>query len=254
MEDILTSIVFDILRDLPPEQGILPFLAQAEDNSHGNPFAGLTDAKAEFRMWPTYREKNCNSCQPDVEISITSPSGRRIIVCIEAKYLSGKSSLEDDGIAYHQEQPKPPTDQLAREWQNLISIAATENAEPVLIYLTAHVGYPSQDIEASKMVFQQKCPSARQAFSCLWLSWHHLHRIITHTNVEVLERLDKVLEKLNLKFFDGIQFRPVGYLDWQFVAKPVKTYKAPGLAKATAAASYDFSFTPIESIDWRFNP
>jgi hypothetical protein len=254
MEDILTSIVFDVLRDLLPEQGVLPFLVQAKGDSHSNLFAGPTGAKAEFRMWPSYREKGCNSCQPDVDILIAWPSGRKLLVCIEAKYLSGKSSLEDDGVAYRQEQPAPPTDQLAREWQNLVSIAATRKAEPVLIYLTAHVGHPSQDIEGSKTAFQQRCPGAKLAFSCLWLSWRHLHRITAHSDVKALKRLNQVLEKLNLKFFDGIQFEPIGYIDWQFAAVRAKTRKASSVAKATAATSYGFSFAPVEPIEWRFSP
>jgi hypothetical protein len=254
MEDILTSIVFDVLRDLSPEQGVLPFLRQARGDSHNNPFAGLTGAKTEFRMWPSYREKNCNSCQPDVDILIAWPDGRNTLVCIEAKYLSGKSSMEDDGVVYHQEQPEPPIDQLAREWQNLASIAANGKAEPVLIYLTAHVGYPSQDIEASKTAFSKKCPDAKLAFSCLWLSWRHLHRITAHSDVEVLKRLNQVLEKLNLKFFDGIQFEAIGYIDWQFAAVPARARKASGVAKSIAASSYNFSFATMEPIEWRFSP
>ena len=49
MEDILTSIVFDVLRYLPPDQGILPFFAHASSpDGKQRPFA---NAEAGVHGW-----------------------------------------------------------------------------------------------------------------------------------------------------------------------------------------------------------
>jgi hypothetical protein len=169
MEDILTSIVFDTLRYLPPGNGILPFLANAATPDGLKPFAErvLTGASITYKFWPGYSQPHCNGCEPDVELLITWPTAETTLVFVEAKYHSGKSSKEaDDIVNEDDQQPAPPVDQLAREWQNLDSLASERNAEPLLIYLTGHVGCPQADIKDSQEVFKRKCPKAPRKFNC----------------------------------------------------------------------------------------
>ena len=152
MEDILTSNVFGLFRYLSPDEGLLPFLALAEEGDRRRPLATLPAAStAEYQFWPGYRERDCIFCEPDVLIRITEPTGKRHIVLVEAKFHSGKSSEEDD-------QSIAPYDQLAREWDNLVCLAEDEGASAWLVYLTADYGYPFEDVEASRAAFHDKRP------------------------------------------------------------------------------------------------
>src|SRR5688572_26865013 len=95
-EDVLTSLVFGLLKHLPPEHGLLPFLARAEYPEGTRPLAALAGGTVvEYVFWPWYEVTECHGCEPDVELRLTEPSGKRWLVMVEAKYESGKSSLED---------------------------------------------------------------------------------------------------------------------------------------------------------------
>ena len=95
------------------------------------------------------------SCEPDVLIRIDPPEGDRYLVLIEAKYRSGKSS-DREPTANQTESNEPIQDikdQLAREWQQPRLLAAKETRAPVLIYLTADVSYPREELIESQTSF-----------------------------------------------------------------------------------------------------
>lgn len=121
MEDILTSNVFGLLKYLPPQEGLFPFLAQATTPPpRGNPLAflsttpGIRQEDVTYQFWPLWStHKEWRKCEPDVVLRITTPEGK-VAVLVEAKYRSGKSSEADE------REDTPPNDQLAREWGYLL--------------------------------------------------------------------------------------------------------------------------------------
>jgi hypothetical protein len=73
---------------------------------------------------------------------------QKIIILVEAKYLSDKSSEANEEGA--------PLDQLAREWDNLTSLAHREKATSILLFVTADIGFPKKSIEDSRQEYAQK--------------------------------------------------------------------------------------------------
>ena len=73
LEDILTSNVFGLLKYLPPEEGLFPFLSHAQTLDGRRPLEGaVPGAKVEYQFWPWYAEEDCNACEivdpgPNVE-------------------------------------------------------------------------------------------------------------------------------------------------------------------------------------------
>lgn len=228
MEDILTSNVFGVLKYLPPGNVLVPFLSKASLPEGKWPLADLpADVKVEYEFWPWLEESGCDGCEPDVLIRIACSDGKKILVLIEAKYRSSKSSEEDEG--------ERPNDQLAREWDNLSRLAARESAKPVLIYLTADVRCPVEDIEASQKELVSK--RVEKAKIC-WLSWRHLPFLITDSSPEILRDLVGVLRRLNLTFFEGFsRVAAPARIQWTFSGKP---------------ARFDWTCLQIEELKWGF--
>lgn len=244
MEDILTSSVFGTLQYLPPEGGLFPFL-QCTRFPNGGGFNALEfgpGTNVEYEFWPQLHERvpggcnedRCIPCEPDVLLKIKPPVGRSIYILVEAKFRSGKSSdATDSEVA--------PTDQLAREWDNLVELAYRRNAEPHLIYLTADVGIPGEEIQASEREYLSKRP-AGAAFSCGWLSWRHLERVIRKLNEQgvdnpCLRDLTRLCRRLDLHFYDGISKITPEALHWRF---------------QTAAQVFNWLDRTPEDITWRF--
>ena len=208
MEDILTSNVFGLLKYVPPEEGLLNYLALAEDKD-GKYLGSLNDGSKvsiEYDFWPWWEESNCIGCEPDVVLKLKLPDKQELLILIEAKYLSGKSSEADELY-------DAPTDQLAKEWDNLV-IRAGASKRPVLIYLTAHYGYPLDEIEDAVREFRRKRPdSARPVI--YWLSWRHLYKVCECSHTPVLADIRCLLERFNFKFFDGVTIEYT-HISWSF--------------------------------------
>lgn len=214
MEDILTSNVFGLLRYLPPQRGLLPFLAQAR-SLKGRRLempGAVPGVQVDTAFWPTLAEQGCAPCEADVLIRITWPGrhGRRFLVLVQAKYRSGKSSEADESSTV-------PFDQLAREWGNVESLARSESREPVLVYLTAGVGPPVEDIRRAEADHSAKASRTSLPFECHWLSWRHLVPVAeSRTDSDspalaslLLEDLGEMLNRLDLVFFGGFS-RQIG--------------------------------------------
>lgn len=220
MEDVLTSNVFGVLKYIPLEAALIPFLSKARTPGGEFPLASLSSyAEATFEFWPWLEEPNCTPCEPDLLIRINYPHGEKILVLIEAKYRSGKSSEEEPNTSCAQSE-LPPKDQLSREWKNLKSLAEKESAQPVLIYLTADIGCPTEEIEAS----QQALENRKQVRGTIcWLSWRHLPAIIVNSEHEMLRDLAAVLHRLSLIFLGGFsKFVSPGPIRWTFVSRKIK--------------------------------
>ena len=224
MEDILTSNVFGLLKYVPPGEGLLNYLALAEDEDGNQPLKYLrslnevSQDSISYEFWPWWKEPNCYGCEPDVVISLKISAQKKLLVLIEAKYLSGKSSEAD-------EVDDTPTDQLAREWDNLSVMANTPDEHPVLIYLTAHYAYPNQDISGAISEFREKRQNSLSPV-IYWLSWRHLYQMCENSQHPVLSDIKLLLYRLGLEFFDGIAMDNVNVpwsfevvFDWQAVSR-----------------------------------
>ena len=224
MEDILTSNVFGTLQYLPPSQALLPFIAKAVDDKDNHPLENIRETAAvDYEFWPYLNESDCHPCEPDVLLRITEPQGREFIVLIEAKYLSGKSSEGDEG--------ERPNDQLAREYDNLRLVAAKEKRAPILIYLTAGLRFPKDEIEASKSELHH---DRNITVDFYWLSWRHLIPVIENAEEPMLKHLAQIMTKINLLFFNGFspisQVNPISWsftrhFNWQLINVPQFTWR-----------------------------
>ena len=224
MEDILTSNVFGLLKYVQPEDGILNYLSLAEDEDGKRPLKSLSSLSEdpldsiEYEFWPWWEEADCYGCEPDVVIKLKIPDKQDLLVLVEAKYLSGKSPEVDEG-------DDTPTDQLAREWDNL-RVRADESDEcPVVVYLTAHYAYPYQDINDAISEYREKRPDCARPV-IYWLSWRHLYKVCERSHLPILNDIKLLLDRLGLTFFDGIALDYVSVpwtfevvFDWQAVSK-----------------------------------
>lgn len=212
MEDLLTSSVFGLLSYLPPAAGLLPFLEMAEDDAGEAPLAGRLVPRpaqevCDLRFWPKWCEVDCPACEPDVVLRLSLADSKRLILAVEAKYLSGKSSEADEATA-------KPTDQLAREWLNLKAVASREGAEPVLVYLTTGLGRPHGEIRDSLRELSAKRPDDPSSV-ILWLSWRRLSQL--KGDHPILKDVRKLVERLGLTYFSGFgSFGPKLPLPWRF--------------------------------------
>ena len=231
MEDIHTSNVFGTFKYLPPQDGLLSFLGNAALPNEEMPLALLPEhTEVKYEFWPWLEEPDCERCQPDVLISLKLPGGtEKKVILVEAKYLSGKSSEEGEG--------QRPHDQLAREWDNLRALAARESAAPLLIYLTADLSPPIEDIEVSQKELEGK---RKQRGEICWLSWRHLRSLTRTSSHEMLRDLGEVLHRLNLTFFEGFsRVEAPRQLRWTFSGPSVRFVWR--------------SLVPAGSPVWRFN-
>jgi hypothetical protein len=90
-EDVLTSNVFQLMRYLKPEFGIVPFLNQTlENNNIPSQLDPDRAWKAEYYFWPLGMKKGR---EPDLVIYLKSENVNYLFT-IEAKYHSGTSDTE----------------------------------------------------------------------------------------------------------------------------------------------------------------
>jgi len=229
MEDMLTSNVFGIMKYLSPSELLLPFLAHAVNFEGRHLLNGLDEAtEVEYEFWPMLNEDGCNRCEPDVVLRIDEPNDRKIILLIEAKYLSGKSSEADDGA----DENTKPNDQLAREWDNLKLVAESEGREPILLYLTAGLSYPSEDINASQ---EELKTNGKTPGNVCWLTWRYLYSVTKKSENAMLQDLCDLMDKMQLTFFHGFSpLTDITPINWQF------------------NKNFEWSMYNIPNLMWRF--
>jgi len=211
MEDVLTSIVFGMLQYAPAVDGLLPFLARAQETVAGDerPLAGLGAPRhVAYEFWPWIHEAGCSKgCEPDVVVRLVDDTGAKTVILIEAKYRSGKSSEADD--------TEEVNDQLAREWANVRRVAEREGATPWVLYLTAGFAFPRESLDEAQ---KDLAKSREAAGRFCWLSWRHLPGALPHKTHQCLDDLaDLVDRRLGLGFFDGVAVTaPEPGIIWSF--------------------------------------
>jgi hypothetical protein len=208
LEDLLTSNVFGSIKYVPIEEGLIPLLSAVEDSNGNNVFEDLSHIlKVDYSFWPYLKEERCIGCEPDVLIQIKHKNGAQIIILVEAKYKSGKSSEATDD-------DDKPYDQLGREWDNLLVFARNKSAIPYLLYVTADFGYPGEDIEKSYREFKEKRGAK---IDIVWISWRKLPVIFCESKHDIIKDLVEILRRQWLIFFEGIS-APEDFksIKWQF--------------------------------------
>ena len=148
---------------------------------------------------------------PDVVLHIKNNDKTSYLVCIEAKYRSGKSSKADvseeteEQIEEQEEQlERECKDQLTREWKALLKKAKKLQSEPVLVYLTADVSCPKEEIKESIQDFERNPSSDSGKPVICWLSWRELPELFRENPDSHLAELARLAEeKMGLVFFNA---------------------------------------------------
>lgn len=211
MEDLLTSNVFGSIEYSGDTQVFEEILHQAEASDGSRPLFDLTVTKAAFDFWPLLEHPGCNPCEPDVTIMAELSGRRRMLVLIESKFHSPKSSFGDETQAV-------PTDQLAKEWDNLLPEARFKEAEPIILYVTADFLFPTADIAEALTNFNNKregLPAPR----VMWISWRAVRIILGRCGQRMLKDAAEILRSLGLVFFEGISSGPAFKTSWSYVSE-----------------------------------
>jgi len=206
-EDLLTSDVFGCIRYVRPDSGLVQFLETAKAFSGETLSVPRPIMRVHWSFWPSIRFPRRKPCEPDVVIGFETPSGIHIVM-VEAKYLSGKSSYEDED--------ERPNDQLARELDNLELLGPNDlewntTKEVIgrsLLYLTQDASIPSHTIQESLKEYRRK---RKQHGKIYWTSWRHLSLVLEKENQHldeyqsiVIEDIRRLLEKKGLTMFRGM--------------------------------------------------
>lgn len=217
LEDLLTSNTFGLMKYLPPEAMLIPFLSLAKDPLTDHRLANWlqgTPKVERFRFWPPLSHPDCISCEPDVDIVFLHADGTRTWVLIEAKYRSGKSSEAMVGT-------EKPNDQLAREFDNLKSISQEKGIERcAVVYLTTVYTCPQNELDESVNEYKRKRGSNPYLY---WLSWRMLYDVLESADFPdngILEDLRKLMLNLNLTMFRRLRFGDLNKPEWSFERVP----------------------------------
>ncbi len=247
MEDLLTSDVFGSLKYVEPLEALMPLLCRSIDQ-YEKPLnlslSSTTSGDISYEFWPRLEESGCKECEPDVCINIRFAGKPTIMILVEAKYLSGKSSESDGG--------KAPMDQLAREWDNLRCLADRKKAIPILLYVTADTDYPRDDVTKSCAEFEDKRKGCMKVY---WVSWREIPKILSSSNRAILIDLVQVLRRLGLTFFEGINAQNPISIKWSFKATADwdwAIYKKYHICWKFGEPKLFNWKTQIKSIKWRF--
>jgi hypothetical protein len=213
LEDLLTSNVFGSFEYIPPEDGLVPLLMNSIKQDLRNcPFKNIgriSDVNYEF--WTTLDEPTCVSCEPDVIINFIDEKKNKIIVLVEAKYRSGKSSESEL-------KEEKPYDQLAKEWDNLIHLAMDNNAKPYLLFITADIVFPFEDVESSQSAFR-RTRGKRNTLDIVWISWRKLPTLFRDSKYKILRDVATILRNQGLIFFEGFKVESIKSHNWIFESK-----------------------------------
>lgn len=229
MEDVLTSYVFSMFRYLNDPVVPLAFLNEAENLRGQNlVFSGVTDASVFF--WPRFSFGTGKSREADAVLVLSKSEGSKVAILVEAKYESGLSNLpgnvatldyfrdvQDAGSLQlgHQLADEFCGIQCATSWGAEVRRELEHADRKLLLYLTANHVIPKPQLqEAVGEIRKRPCCTpeceAGAESDIYWLSWRHLHRILSDNNLfgtytlaerNLFHDLRSVLEQRGLEWF-----------------------------------------------------
>jgi len=248
MEDLLTSDVFSACKYLRPSTLLLPFLSTAI-SLDGRNLKDILPADAnsvKFCFWPML-----SNGEPDIAILIEDHKRKLHLVVVEAKYLSGKSSVALDEEEL--ETATAPSDQLAGEYEDLLtlehqlSFGSKEIASRSLFYVTAHRSIPIDSLNESMREVARFHPDL-PAGPIFWTSWFYLIPLLMRA-----ER-DESWEKPILSDFQAllmrkgfIQFRGFDFVESIKFNNEKAFYAVFGVR---TGGSYDWTVSHLAPITW----
>ena len=234
--DLLTSNVFGSFEYIPPEDGLVPLLMgtvkQDLSNYSFKDIGKISDVT--YKFWKKLKVPTCVACEPDVIVNFTDERKNKIIVLVEAKFRSGKSSKAESN-------QEKPYDQLAKEWDNLVCIAKRSNSKPYLLYITADMDFPIKDIEDSKSDYKR---TRGNDMEIVWMSWRKLPTIFQKSKQRIIQDLVEILRNQGLIFFEGFKVESVEHPNWSFTSTIKRL--------PTIEGKYDWSHK-IQNITWKYN-
>lgn len=223
-EDVLTSNVFQCLRYLKPNDGIVPFLnAVFRDNGYKeaeNKLDRTLEWEVDYYFWPVGVERKR---EPDVLIYLKTGQTKYIIV-VEAKYYSGPSDKED----FDEESQKQFGNQLSDQYIDLLKRKyrvtnktvdlECDNENCYLLYLTKNFTKPKPEMDAAIEQYQQNFPNSKIniAEHLMWTNWTKIWSLLSSNPIEsfpqnlVRNDLLALLERKGFKEFSGFSIR-----DWK---------------------------------------
>lgn len=220
MEDLLTSNTFGLFKYLPVDEALLPFLQCAQNPLTGKTLSEMLPGKLSvtgWRFWPAVEYRDCAWCEPDVEIILSDNRKRTFGLFIEAKYRSGKSSFANDELDH-------PSDQLARELDNLRGMAKEQGLEDyAVVYLTADYTCPAEDIMASADEYEKK---RKQKAKIYWQSWRNLPDVLLRVTTPfcgMAEDLRQLFFRMGLTSFTRLRIENLCPPKWTFLSAPQPT-------------------------------
>ena len=213
-EDVLTSNIFQLMRYLPPELGIIPFFNSVFEDNNINVSLNLSKKwKVNYYFWPSGTKRGR---EPDVLLYLKSEEAAYIFV-IEAKYYSGPSDFEEKdektGRVYGNQLSDEYIDLLNREYRggrNSINVNAPQK-NCFLLYLTKHYVKPKEDINKATAEFQENSPENKYKIEnhLLWSNWTKIWSVLRSIEIEkypfnlIRNDLINLLERKGFKEFSG---------------------------------------------------
>lgn len=245
-EDLLTSSVFGILKYLSSPHYLQSILQSSFNASGTNLTFNNEFTLCKYVFWP-----RLNTSEPDLLLHLTDTNGSEYIICIEAKYYSGKSSEEDTSIEI-ENRNNSQRDQLAREVEdihtnfciNLLNANKDKLQKQLLIYLTNDSVFPFESIEKS----QQHIQINSSKLDIYWLSWSNIyltlkniHDYKTTQDALLLDDLKRFLEHKGLGTFNGF----------------TQNFKKVPLIKLDYTTSKDtfnawINLLEVKTVDWKY--
>lgn len=160
--------------------------------------------KVQYKFWPSLKR-----CEPDVVLILIDEDAGVHIVSVEAKYLSPKSSEEDETVDF-EERKTWQRDQLSRELEDLndldtskkLSIDEQNIVSRQLIYLTNDTVMPKEDMLSG--VRHSKATNN----NVYWLNWASFYEAAcmepqTIQDDIILAQIREVCDRKNLTRFHG---------------------------------------------------
>lgn len=175
MEDILTSYFFGVMKNLPSETFLLPWLRVA-----GLGFEQIKDDSPAFSFW----ESLPDGTEPDLIVRT-----RNDLIMIEVKYLSALGADKS---------------QLEREVTEGLAVSRAEGLAFSFIALTNDFQEPS-----AVKGLRAEYPPEELGYECIWTSWRKAFGVVESAlkkdtpHIQILNDLLKVMEKRGLRGFRG---------------------------------------------------
>jgi len=215
-EDVLTSNVFQLIKYLKPEFGIIPFLNYVfKENGIPLDLEIEKEWKVEYYFWPIGTKAGR---EPDLLIYLKGDNLNLLFV-IEAKYYSGPSDTdtkEKEGIKHHNQLADEFTDLKKRkfklEGKSRKFDVQLENC--FLLYLTKHNIKPREDLESVIIQFSSDNPDSKIEIKkhLIWANWTSVWKVLKEIKIdefpfyEIKNDLILLLEKKGFKKFTGFKF------------------------------------------------